>query len=94
MRETKALENEYLLVFKSQNHAIYIYGKLVEKGVTCKLVQTPCAISTSCTHSIKFGEQYMDTVVSEVKKYQINIRGVYKISKNKGKNQYDKIINL
>lgn len=91
MGKTKALENEYLAVFKSQNHAIYVYGKLSTKGVISKVVQTPCSISTSCTHSIKFKEQYMDTVINEIKEDSIKIRGIYKIEVSGGKKHYNKV---
>ncbi|MFL0251699.1 DUF3343 domain-containing protein [Clostridium neuense] len=91
MRETKVLENEYLAVFKSQNHAIYLYGILIKKGIQTKIIQTPCKISTSCTHSIRFSEEYMDTVKKEIIDSGIKIRGIYKITNYKGKKDYEKV---
>lgn len=90
MSETKVLENEYLAVFKSQNHAIYLYGILNNKGIPTKIIQTPCKISTSCTHSIKFEEKYMNIIINEIKNSGIKIRGIYKIIVHEGKKEYQK----
>lgn len=91
MREAKVLENEYLAVFKSQNHAIYIYGILNSKGIVTKIIQTPCKISTSCTHSIKFEEKYMNIIMSEIKNSGVKIRGIYKIINHEGRKEYEKV---
>lgn len=91
MSETKVLENEYLAVFKSQNHAIYLYGRLNKKGVLTKIIQTPCKISTSCTHSIKFQQKYINIIISEIKNSGIKIRGIYKIIVHEGKKRYEKV---
>lgn len=91
MRETKVLENEYLAVFKSQNHAIYIYGVLNSKGIATKIIQTPCKISTSCTHSIKFKQKYINTILDVIKSRGVKIRGIYKIIMHEGKKEYKKV---
>jgi len=91
LSKTKVLENEYLAVFKSQNHAIYLYGILNKKGIQIKIIQTPCKISTSCTHSIKFKEKYINIIINEIKNSGIKIRGIYKIIVHEGKKEYEKI---
>lgn len=91
MRKTKVLENEYLAVFKSQNHAIYLYGILNKKEIPIKIIQTPCKISTSCTHSIKFEEKYINIIINEIKNSGIKIRGIYKIIVHEGKKKYEKV---
>ncbi|WP_242874835.1 MULTISPECIES: DUF3343 domain-containing protein [Clostridium] len=89
--KTNELQNEYLAVFKSQNHAIYVYSKLSEKNIKTKIIQTPCSISTSCTHSVKFKEENIDDVSNEAKNANIPIKGIYKIEKNGTKKVYQKI---
>ncbi|ADZ21403.1 Conserved hypothetical protein [Clostridium acetobutylicum EA 2018] len=89
--KTKDLQNEYLVVFKSQNHAIYIYSKLNDKKIKTKIIQTPCSISTSCTHSVRFNEENVDAVITEIKNSSIKIKGIYKIERNGAKKTYKKI---
>lgn len=62
--------NYYLLVFSSHNQAVYLYNWLIKKGYPVELVSTPCKISSGCTQSIKFGEEYMNDIL-----YEANIVG-------------------
>ncbi|MCR3759840.1 DUF3343 domain-containing protein [Clostridium felsineum] len=89
--KTKDLQNEYLVVFKSQNHAVYIYGKLNDKKIKTKIIQTPCSISTSCTHSVKFTDEIKEAVINEIKSNSIAVKGLYKIERNGTKKTYRRI---
>lgn len=84
--------NQYLLVFISNNYAVMVFNKLVKKGLSVELISTPCTISAGCSQSIRFEEKYLEKMKEELKLNRICIKGIYKIRKEEGKEDYILVI--
>lgn len=83
---------EYLLVFISNNFATLVYSNLKKKDYNIELISTPCSISSGCSHSIRFPEEYLDEMKEQAEKNKLCVKGIYKISRVEDKIQYVPII--
>ncbi|MTK13371.1 MAG: DUF3343 domain-containing protein [Clostridiaceae bacterium] len=81
-------EERYLLVFESYNQAMLLYNELLKKECKVELVSTPCRVSRGCSQSIVFTATDIKKVIEEIKKNKVIIKGIYKIVKNNGFNEY------
>ena len=87
------LDNYYLIVFESKNHAVLLFTALESKGnnVT-QLISTPCSLKAGCTYSLKIPNiDYLDSITSEAKEVGINKFRTYYAKKVNGKINYTKI---
>jgi hypothetical protein len=81
-------EDEYILVFATHNHAVFLYRKLSKLGYVVELISTPCKISAGCTQALKFKETYLNRIKEEVAINKIITRGIYKICPQGSKANY------
>lgn len=84
-------ESKYLLVIQSQNHAIFLYNEILKRGCKIEFISTPMKISTGCSVSIVFNESDTKIIVEQIKKSNIQIKGIYKIFKNETTIDYIRI---
>jgi Protein of unknown function (DUF3343). len=81
-------EEKYLLVFESYNQAMLLYNELLKKECKVELVSTPCRVSRGCSQSIVFTAADIKKVTEETKKNKVIVKGIYRIVKNNGFNDY------
>jgi len=74
--------NEYLVVFPSQNQAIFLYNELIKRGLEVKITSAPCTLTNSCSKCIRFNEKYMELILEEINNNKIKIKGIYKVIKD------------
>ena len=81
------LENYYLCVFESKNHAILLFT-LLETGENnvYQLVSTPCGLKAGCTYSIKVpNKSYLRIVEREAAGANIKMPKIYYVDRIDGK---------
>lgn len=89
------LDNYYLCVFESKNHAVFMYTLLeaqAQDNNVYSLVSTPCAIKAGCTYSIRMpNKSYFYKIKSEALEAHIKIPKVYYAERINGKTKYSEI---
>ena len=51
-----------IAVFRSRNETLYLANMLINKGYNVAVVNTPREISSSCSISVRFGENILEVV--------------------------------
>ena len=71
------MENYYIIVFMNTHNAIE--GEKVIKAEECSIsiMPTPSHITQSCGISIRFREEYLDTIKKLIDKDKIHIKNLY-----------------
>lgn len=87
------IDNHYLCVFESKNHAILIYTLLEAQGNNaCQLVSTPCGIKAGCTYSIKMPSMnYFNIIKRDSIEANIKVPRLFFVERINGKNKYKEI---
>jgi hypothetical protein len=88
MISVAASVDKYLMVFRSNNHAMLVYNELVKTGCRVNLVSTPCKLSSGCSKSLVFNSTDTEKVIAAVKKNNALIGRIYKIVINQGRRDY------
>ncbi|MFD3156129.1 DUF3343 domain-containing protein [Haloimpatiens sp. FM7330] len=85
---------EFILVFRSTNHAVALYKKLKDIGMKVEIISTPCRISLGCSKSIKvYDESKIGEIENIAKANKIKMKRFFKVSKRKrtGRKSYELI---
>ncbi len=85
------MENMYIIAFHSTHHAIRFEKILKESDFNIRTIPTPREISASCGISIRFEEKETDRIIENLTINSIDYHGVFKISKNNGKKEIEKL---
>ncbi len=72
----------YIISFNSTHHAIRTDKLLNEENIKSTTLPTPREITASCGISIRFLLENLENIKEIVKDNKIEIKGIYKISKN------------
>lgn len=81
-------EEEYILVFATHNHAVFLYRRLTKLGYNVELISTPCKVSAGCTQSIKFKESHLGIIKEEIASSNIITRGIFRVCRKGSKATY------
>lgn len=87
------VDNFYISVFQTKNHAVYLFSRLQSKGLAgIQLVSTPCSIKAGCNYAIKFrSKNYIDVIKKESQELGINKLDIYFAKRVNGRLTYNKI---
>jgi len=72
-----------VISFESTHHAMFGEKMLKKSDLQIMVIPTPRELDKSCGISIKIEKEDMDSAVDIINKYNIAIKGVYEIEKNK-----------
>lgn len=76
-------QNYYLYVtFPSVHNGLTLEARLKEEEIPFAVVPTPREISKCCGISIRFMEEWQETILTVIKKNAIKISGIYKLEVN------------
>ncbi|SHH30845.1 DUF3343 domain-containing protein [Tepidibacter thalassicus] len=82
----------YVITFNSTHHAIRFEKILKELNFVITTIPTPREISSSCGLSIKFEEKAFEDIKFNIKKFDIEYYGIFKVTKlNNGKKEILKL---
>lgn len=87
------VQNYYLFVFESKNHAVLLYTILESKqNNVAQLVSTPCSLKSGCTYSLKVThEKYLESIAKEAEEVGIKKYRIYHVQRINGKLKYKEI---
>lgn len=83
--------NTYFVVFYSYNHTTFFLNKFAGMGINVVLISTPCTITQGCSQSLKFKGESLNAIMEEIKKNNVNVRGIYKIVRNGTRSYYENV---
>lgn len=75
-------DTKYIVVIPSQNHAVFLYQKLLEKDANVELISTPNKLYKGCSSSIQFNSSDTILVLDMIKECKIVFQSIYKIINN------------
>lgn len=70
-----------ILVFYSYQHAVLCDKVLRQNNIPVEFIPTPRSIMNSCSHSLKFGLEYVNIVKLIVQRINIPYKGIYEVEK-------------
>lgn len=70
-----------ILVFYSYQHAVLCDKVLRQNNIPVEFVPTPRSIMNSCSHSLKFGLEYVNVVKLIIQRINIPYKGIYEVEK-------------
>ncbi|MZQ74763.1 MAG: DUF3343 domain-containing protein [Peptoclostridium sp.] len=71
----------YVVAFNSTHYAIKFEKILLEAGLKIMMIPSPREIIASCGLSIRFDKADMDIVLDKLKNSEVEINGVFKLTK-------------
>lgn len=78
-------EKKYVITFNSTHHAIRGEKLLLNENLKVRTIPTPREITESCGLSIKFIEEDLEKIKYIIKENELNIKGIYELTKDKDK---------
>jgi len=82
---------ELLICFESTHQALYMEKVLKFHNIDFDIIPTPREITSSCGLSIKADDNALDSILRLIEDKNLEILGIYKITKNEGKVLYEKM---
>lgn len=72
-----------VISFESTHHAMFGEKMLKKAEIPIMVIPTPRELDKSCGISIKISDEDMEKSVEIINRYNIDIKGIYKIEKGK-----------
>jgi len=87
------MDEYYIAVFASKNHAVELHHILARKGYNYELISTPCQLTAGCSYSIKFTHiQSIKHIIDTANEYNKEIKDIYKIYRRDGKKVAERVV--
>lgn len=80
--------NQYVMAFSSFYKAVYAQEKLREAGILSTLKKIPPDLLRTCGYALYLKCASIHQVTEDLRRYQINIQGIFQIEMESGQNRY------